>query len=86
MIYLHHYNRGTPLYTADFPGGSVVKNPLASVGDAGDTRDVSSISGLGRFPGEGNDNPLQFSCLEIPWTEVTSGPQSNELQKSQTTE
>ena len=33
MIYLHHYNSGTPLYTLDFPGGSVVKNPFASVGD-----------------------------------------------------
>ena len=31
-----------------FPGGAVVKNPLAKVGD---TRDVDSIPGLGRFPG-----------------------------------
>ena len=38
-----------------FPGGSVVKNPPA---DAGDTRDVGSVSGSGRSPGEGNDNPL----------------------------
>ena len=43
-----------------FPGGSVVKNPLASAGDA---RDAGSISGLGRSPGGGNDNPLQHSCL-----------------------
>ena len=42
------------------PGGSVVKNPPASAGDTG------SIPGLGRSPGEGNDNPLQFSCLENP--------------------
>ena len=63
MIYLHHYNRGTPLYTADFPGGSVVKNPLASVGDAGD---LGSVPGLGRFPGGRNSNPLQYSCLENP--------------------
>ena len=38
-----------------FPGGSVVKNPSAKAGDTG------SIPGLGRSPGEGNDNPLQYS-------------------------
>ena len=42
------------------PGGSVVNNPLANAGDA------DSISGLGRLPGEGNDNPLQYSCLGNP--------------------
>ena len=41
----------------------VVKNPPASAGDIGD---AGSISGSGRFPGEGNDNPLQCSCLENP--------------------
>ena len=39
----------------------MVKNLLA---DAGDIRDVGSIPGLGRSPGGGNDNPLQYSCLE----------------------
>ena len=39
------------------PGGSVVKNPPASEGDSG------LILGLGRSPGEGNGNPLQFSFL-----------------------
>ena len=39
----------------------VVKNPSAS---AGDTRDVGLIPGSGRSPGEGNGNPLQYSCLE----------------------
>ena len=43
------------------PGGSVVKNPTAN---AGDIRDAGSISGLGRCPGEGDGNPLQYSCLE----------------------
>ena len=38
----------------------MVKNPLASAGD------VSLIAGLGRFPGEGNDNPLQCSYLGNP--------------------
>ena len=36
---------------------------------AGDTRDVGLIPGLERSPRVGNDNPLQYSCLEIPWTE-----------------
>ena len=44
-----------------FPGGAVVKNLLASAGDA---RDVGSIPGSGRSPGGGNDNPLQYSCPE----------------------
>ena len=33
---------------------------------AGDIRDASSIPGLGRYPGEGHSNPLQYSCLENP--------------------
>ena len=43
-----------------FPGGSVVKESTCNVGDQG------SILGLGRSPGEGNGNPLQYSCLENP--------------------
>ena len=39
----------------------VVKNPLAN---AGDIRDAGSIPGLGRSPGGGHSNPLQYSCLE----------------------
>ena len=41
----------------------MVKNPPAN---AGDTRDMGSIPGLGRAPREGNGNPLQYSCLENP--------------------
>ena len=41
----------------------MVKNRPAS---AGDVRDTSSIPESGRFPGEGNGNPLQYSCLENP--------------------
>ena len=40
-----------------FPGSSVVKNPPANA------RDMGSVPGLGRSPGEGNGNPLQYSCL-----------------------
>ena len=51
----------------------VVKNTPANAGDA---RDSSLIPGLGRVPGVGNGNPLQYSCLEstmdrgawqVPW-------------------
>ena len=41
----------------------VVKNPPAN---AVDIRDAGSIPGLGRSPGEGHGNPLQYSCLENP--------------------
>ena len=41
----------------------VVKNPSANTGDI---RDVGLIPGLGRPPGGGNGNPLQYSCLENP--------------------
>ena len=41
----------------------VVKNPPAS---AGDIRAMGLIPGSGRFPGAGNGNPLQYSCLENP--------------------
>ena len=40
----------------------MVKNLPA---EAGDTEDKGSIPGLGRSPGEGHGNPLQYSCLEI---------------------
>ena len=55
-----------------FPGGSVVKNAPANAGDA------SLIPGVGRSPGEGNDNPLQYSCRGNPmdrkgWWATTHG-------------
>ena len=43
-----------------FPGGIAVKNLPANAGDMG------LIPGLGRFPGVGSGNPLQYSCLENP--------------------
>ena len=55
-----------------FPGGSLVKNSPANAGDVG------LIPGSGRSPGEGNGNPLQYSCLENPWTEEPGGLQSVE--------
>ena len=43
-----------------FPGGSVVKNTTANSGNIG------SVPGWGKSPGEGNGNPLQYSCLGNP--------------------
>ena len=43
-----------------FPGDSEVKASACNAGDQG------SIPGSGRYPGEGNGNPLQYSCLENP--------------------
>ena len=63
-----------------FPGGSMEKHLPADGGKAGD---AGSIPGLGRSPG-GNDNPLQYSCLENPmnrgaWRAIVHG-----IAKSQT--
>ena len=46
------------LYKTDFPGKVSGKESACQAGDAG------SIPGLGRFPGVGNGNPLQYSCPE----------------------
>ena len=51
------HQRTRSLRKGDFPSGSVVKDPPANAGDA------SLIPGSGIFPGGGNDNPLQYSCL-----------------------
>ena len=56
-----------------FLGGSVDKESACSAGDTGDT---CSIPGLERCPGEGNGNPLQYSCLKIPWMEKPGTLQS----------
>ena len=55
----------------------VVKNLPANMGDV---RDLGLIPGLGRSPGGGNGNPLQYSCQEIPWTEEPGELQSIGLQ------
>ena len=57
------------------PGGSVVKNPPAKAGDVG------SIPGQGISPEGGNGNPLQYSCLENPWTEKPGRLQSMRSQR-----
>ena len=55
----------------------MLKNPMVN---AGDTGDVSLIPGSGRSPGAGNDNSLQYSCLENP---LDGGPGGLESMGSQ---
>ena len=52
----------------DFPGGSDSKASVYNV------RDLGSIPGLGRSPGEGNGNPLQYHCLENPLPGLHTSP------------
>ena len=68
-VHLYMHTRASQVTT-------VGKNPPAS---GGDTRDSGLIPGLGRSPGKGNGNPLQYSCLENPlnrrawWATVVHG-------------
>ena len=77
--YLHSYqSKGThwgagELYAEaydillGFPAGSDGKDSAYNSGDPG------SVPESGRSPGEGHGNPLQYSCLENPWTEEPGG-------------
>ena len=66
ILELLHISKG-------FLGGAVAKNLPAN---AGDTRDVGSIPGSARSSGGGNDNPLQYSCLENSMDSGACGLQS----------
>ena len=57
MNYIFQHTFKNKSYNLSFPDVSVVKNPPANAGDLG------SIPGLGKSPGGGNGNPLQYSCL-----------------------
>ena len=62
----------------NFLGGAVIKNPPANA------RNADSVPGVGRSPGQGNGNPLQYSCLGNPmdrgaWQAIVHG-----VTKSQT--
>ena len=70
----------TPIFLG-FPGGSDGKESTRNMGDMG------SIPGLGRCPGEGKGNPLQYSCLENPYGQKSLGGYSSWGRKeSDTTE
>ena len=68
----------TELRKSQIPGRSAVKNLPAN---AGVTGDVGSRPRLGRSPGGGNGNSLQYSCLGNPMAEEPGGLQSMESQK-----
>ena len=61
-----------------FPGGSEDKASACNAGDPG------SIPGLGRYPGEGNGNPLQYSRLENPMDRGAWQATVQEITKSRT--
>ena len=72
-----------------FPGGTSSK---ASACNAGDTRDAVSIPELGRSPGRGHGNPLQYPCLEdlmdrgAWWSPVHGSTESNTTERLSTTQ
>ena len=59
----------------------VVKNLPAN---SGEVRNLSLIPGSGRFPGEGDGNPFQYSCLENPMDRGTQWAMVHKVTKSQT--
>ena len=89
--YFHHeytFSKGEPLSTwstwsqmsllQSFPGGSAVENLPANA------EDTASISGLGRCPGKGSGNPLQFSYLGISMDREAWRVTKHEVEKIRT--
>ena len=79
-FYLISFTVSSPvsLMATGFPGGSEGKEPACNAGDPG------SIPGLGRSPGGGYGNPLQYSCSENPQGETCLMGYSPWSRKSQT--
>ena len=71
MILLYYIKNGLPWWLSG----------KESTYNAGATEDVGLIPGLARNPRGGHGNPLQYSCLENPWTGEPSGLQSTGLQR-----
>ena len=81
-IYINRFKSDIHMYMGS-SGGSMVKNLPTKAGDA---RDAGLIPGWGSFPGKGNGNALQHSCLENPmdrgaWRAIVHGV----VKKSDTT-
>ena len=73
---------------SDFPGDRVLKRASQLMlvvknlpANPGNIKDTGSVPGSGRCPGEGHDNPLQYSCLENPRTEEPGQLQSTGSQR-----
>ena len=64
MVSSSYHNAKDIEGTQEVPMVSLVVKNLSA--NAGDLRDLGSIPGSGRSPGEGNGNPLHYSCLENP--------------------
>ena len=77
LPYSHHLKYQASIFRASHVA-LVVKNPPSNERDV---RDLDSIPGLGKFPGGGHDNPLQYSCLEDAIAEEPGGLQSTGLQR-----
>ena len=63
ISYSYRFNCMLSKFIWAYLGALVVKNPPAK---AGDVRDAGLIPGLGRCPGGGHGNPVQYSCVENP--------------------
>ena len=74
-LYLCLVSWSARVVTMGFPGGSDGKESTCNAGDPG------SISVSGRSPGEGNGYPLQYFCLENPWTEEPGGLQMDKTEQ-----
>ena len=73
----------TFLIAFEMDQASLVVDSQESTSNAGD---LGLIPGLGRSPGGGSGNPLQYACWEIPWTEEPQGLQSRGHKKLDMTE
>ena len=73
-----HISRNTNYFLLSYPGNSEGKESACNVGNPG------SMPGSGRSPGEGNGNPLQYSCLENPmdrgaWQATVHGVEKSDM-------
>ena len=86
----HRSSRSSPRRLLKARGLLALCSPLSGLGgasgkeSAGDTRDVSSIPGLGRCPERGNGPSLQYSCLENPMDRGAWGATVHRVTKNQT--
>ena len=88
--WIWHHSLTSNTHSLDFFAYSYVSilysSPSLGKASAYNVGDPGSIPRSGRSPGEGDGNPLQYSCLESPWTENPGRLQSTGSQESDTTE